>query len=96
MMNRISATLNKHKYAVASSAVAAVSVLAATPAFAETSGTATLSGTLSIFTEVFMWFLTSGGELLSWMLDKPIILCSLAVFFVGAVVGMLSRIYNAF
>lgn len=96
MMNRISATLNKHKYAVASAAVAPVSVLAATPAFAETPGTATLSGTLSIFTEVFQWFLTSGGELLSWMLDKPIILCSLAVFFVGAVVGMLSRIYNAF
>ena len=97
MMNRIFATLNKHKYAVATAAVAPVSVLAATPAFAENAGgTATLSGTLSIFTEVFQWFLTSGGELLSWMLDKPIILCSLAVFFVGAVVGMLSRIYNAF
>lgn len=98
MMNRISATLNKHKYAVASAAVAPVSVIAATPVFAAdpATGTATLSGTLSIFTEVFQWFLTSGGELLSWMLDKPIILCSLAVFFVGAVVGMLSRIYNAF
>ena len=95
MMNRIFATLNNHKYAVATAAVAPVSVIAATPALAA-DGTATLSGTLAIFTEVFQWFLTSGGELLSWMLDKPIILCSLAVFFVGAVVGMLSRIYNAF
>ena len=95
MMNRIFATLNNHKYAVATAAVAPVSVIAATPALAD-DGTATLSGTLAIFTEVFQWFLTSGGELLSWMLDKPIILCSLAVFFVGAVVGMLSRIYNAF
>lgn len=95
MMNRIFATLNNHKYAVATAAVAPVSVIAATPALAA-DGTATLSGTLAIFTEVFQWFLTSGGELLSWMLDKPIILCSLAVFFVGSVVGMLSRIYNAF
>lgn len=58
--------------------------------------TATLTGTLAIFSEVFGWLLEEGGELLSWMLDKPIILCSLAIFFAGAVVGMLSRIYNAF
>lgn len=60
------------------------------------SGTATLSGTLAIFSEVFSWFLKEGGNLLSWMLDKPIILCSLAIFFSGAVVGLLRRIYNAF
>ena len=58
--------------------------------------TATLSGTLDIFGEVFGWFLEQGGELLTWMLDKPIILLSLSIFFVGAVVGMLSRVYNAF
>lgn len=58
--------------------------------------TATLSGTLSIFGEVFAWFLDQGGDLLTWMLDKPIILCSLAIFFAGSVVGILKRIYNAF
>lgn len=58
--------------------------------------TATLTGTLEIFSEVFAWLLTEGASLLTWMLDKPIILCSLAIFFAGAVVGMLSRIYNAF
>ena len=36
------------------------------------------------------------SNLLSWMLDKPIILLSLAVFFVGAVVGVLARIYGSF
>lgn len=55
-----------------------------------------LSDTLETFTEVFQWFLDSGGDLLSWMLDKPIILLSLAIFFVGAVVGVLARIYSSF
>lgn len=62
----------------------------------ESSGTATLSDTLATFSEVFAWFLKEGGNLLSWMLDKPIILLSLAVFFVGAVVGVLARIYGSF
>jgi hypothetical protein len=30
------------------------------------------------------------------MLGKPIILLSLSVFFVGAVVGVLARIYSSF
>lgn len=62
----------------------------------ESSGAATLSDTLTTFSEVFAWFLKEGGNLLSWMLDKPIILLSLAVFFVGAVVGVLARIYGSF
>lgn len=55
-----------------------------------------MEATLKIFSEVFAWFLKEGGTLLGWMLDKPIILLSLSIFFVGAVVSMLSRIYNAF
>ena len=62
----------------------------------ESSGAGTLSDTLTTFSEVFAWFLKEGGNLLSWMLDKPIILLSLAVFFVGAVVGVLARIYGSF
>lgn len=57
---------------------------------------ASLTDTLETFTEVFQWFLDSGGDLLAWMLDKPIILLSLAIFFVGAVVGVLARIYSSF
>lgn len=60
------------------------------------SDSASLTDTLSIFSEVFAWFLEEGGNLLSWMLDKPIILLSLAIFFVGAVVGVLARIYSSF
>lgn len=61
-----------------------------------TPSSASLSDTLDIFSEVFGWFLQEGGNLLSWMLDKPIILLSLAIFFVGAVVGVLARIYSSF
>lgn len=65
-------------------------------AFAADATPGTLTDTLTIFSEVFAWFLQEGGNLLSWMLGKPIILLSLAVFFVGAVVGVLSRIYSSF
>lgn len=73
-----------------------MTVGSAFPALASDTSTGTLSGTLDIFSEVFAWFLEEGANLLSWMLDKPIILLSLAIFFVGAVIGVLSRIYNAF
>lgn len=85
------------KYAVVPMSVG-TSCLMAAPAFAEEvdPGAATLTDTLTTFSSVFAWFLERGGDLLSWMLDKPIILLALSIFFVGAVVGMLSRIYNAF
>lgn len=84
------------KYKAIPIAAGVMTVIPAFPAFAEGTGTATLSGTLSIFTEVFQWFLDNGALLLEWMLDKPIILLSLAIFFVGSVIGVLSRIYQAF
>lgn len=71
--------------------------MTAIPAYASSgSDSASLTDTLDIFSEVFAWFMQEGGNLLSWMLDKPIILLSLSIFFVGAVVGMLSRIYSSF
>ena len=72
--------------------------MTAFPAYASEAGagSASLSDTLSIFSEVFAWFLKEGANLLSWMLDKPIILLSLALFFVGAVIGVLARIYGSF
>lgn len=85
------------KYRCVPVAAGLMTVGSAFPALAsDTSSTGTLSGTLDIFSEVFAWFLEEGGNLLAWMLDKPIILLSLAIFFVGAVIGVLSRIYNAF
>lgn len=66
------------------------------PAYAADASTGTLAETLTVFSDVFAWFLKEGGNLLAWMLGKPIILLSLSVFFVGAVVGMLARIYSSF
>lgn len=66
------------------------------PAFASSTETASLTDTLTIFSEVFSWFLKEGANLLNWMLDKPIILLSLAIFFVGAVISVLARIYSSF
>ena len=64
------------------------------PAYASSGGTTTgtLAETLDVFSDVFAWFLKEGGNLLAW----PIILLSLSVFFVGAVVGVLARIYSSF
>ena len=83
------------KYGSVPVAAGLMTVSTAFPAMAA-DGTGTLTGTLSIFSEVFQWFLDEGANLLTWMLDKPIILLSLAIFFVGSVIGVLSRIYNAF
>ena len=84
------------KYRAIPVATGLMTVGTAFPALASDTSTGTLTGTLSIFSEVFAWFLDEGANLLSWMLDKSIILLSLAIFFVGSVIGVLSRIYNAF
>lgn len=84
------------KYRAIPVATGLMTVVPAFPAFATSTETGTITGTLSIFSEVFEWFLDQGASLLTWMLDKPIILLSLALFFVGAVIGVLKRIYNAF
>lgn len=85
------------KYRAVPVATGLVAVAMPITAYAsESGGAGTLSDTLTTFSEVFAWFLKEGGNLLSWMLDKPIILLSLAVFFVGAVVGVLARIYGSF
>ena len=84
------------KYRALPVATGLMTVVPAFPAMAADTGTGTLTGTLAIFSEVFAWFLEEGANLLSWMLDKPIILCSLAIFFAGSVIGILKRVYNAF
>lgn len=85
------------KFGTVVTASGALALAGAFPSMAASTGsTGTLSDTLNTFSSVFEWFLKEGGLLLSWMLDKPIILLSLSVFFVGAVIGVLGRIYNSF
>ena len=94
MLQRVRNRFQKFMYSLF--AVPFLMGMAAFPAYASDIGSASLSDTLSIFSEVFAWLLKDGSNLLSWMLDKPIILLSLALFFVGAVIGVLARIYSSF
>lgn len=71
----------------------------AVPALASESSTVTTTGTitgmLEIFSQLFAWILNEGATLLAWMLDKPILMISMGLFFCGAIIGFLIRIYRS-
>ena len=45
---------------------------------------------LTAFTTVAAWFWKEIGLLLTWILDQPILLLSMSLFFIGAIVSFLS------
>lgn len=53
-----------------------------------------LDGMLAIFTKVFAWILQEGAVLVTWMLDKPIILATMSLFFCGAIIAFVGRIFS--
>lgn len=73
-----------------------MALVPAFPAFAsETPSTATIQDMLGIFSDLFAWILDEGATLLSWMLDKPILMISMGLFFCGAIIAFLMRIYHS-
>lgn len=74
-----------------------LSVGAALPAYAADTGTTTgtISDMLDIFSQLFAWILEEGATLLTWMLDKPILMISMGLFFCGAIIAFLMRIYHS-
>lgn len=77
-------------------AAGVMTVAAAFPAYASDSGsTATIQDMLGIFSDLFAWILSEGATLLSWMLDKPILMISMGLFFCGAIIAFLMRIYHS-
>ena len=79
-------------------AVSSGMVLAASfPAFAAGEGTSsgTIQDMLGIFSQLFSWILDEGATLLTWMLDKPILMISMGLFFCGAIIAFLMRIYHS-
>lgn len=71
-------------------------VMPAVPAYAsETGGDATIQDMLGIFSDLFAWILEEGATLLSWMLDKPILMIAMGLFFCGAIIAFLMRIYHS-
>lgn len=85
------------KYGAIPCATGVSTVAMCFPAFAsdseETGGT--ITDMLDIFSQLFAWILEEGATLLSWMLDKPILMISMGLFFCGAIIAFLMRIYHS-
>ena len=58
-------------------------------------GNNTLSGLLSSASDVLAWFITSMGELLSFVLQNPAILLMFLILISGSAVGMLFRVWHS-
>lgn len=84
------------KYFLAVPVSSAMVLAASFPAFAAGEGTTgTITDMLGIFSQLFAWILDEGATLLSWMLDKPILMISMGLFFCGAIIAFLMRIYRS-
>lgn len=85
------------KYRCVPVATGLMSCAFAAPAFASSgsSGSGTIQDMLGIFSDLFAWILSEGATLLSWMLDKPILMISMGLFFCGAIIAFLMRIYHS-
>lgn len=59
----------------------------------ETAGS--ITDMLGIFSQLFAWILEEGATLLSWMLNKPILMISMGLFFCGSIIAFLMRIYHS-
>ena len=79
--------------------MAIAGVLTMAPAFpslaSETGTTGSITDMLGIFSQLFAWILDEGATLLSWMLDKPILMIAMGLFFCGAIIAFLMRIYHS-
>lgn len=76
----------------------ALSVMGTFPAWASSEGVASggsITDMLGIFSQLFAWILEEGATLLSWMLDKPILMIAMGLFFCGAIIAFLMRIYHS-
>lgn len=50
---------------------------------------------LSSFSTVAAWMWKEIGNLLTWILDQPILLLAMSLFFVGAVVSFFIRVFHS-
>ena len=50
---------------------------------------------LGSFTEVAAWMWKEIGLLLAWILDQPILLLAMSMFFVGAIVSFFIRVFHS-
>lgn len=60
-----------------------------------TSTAGSLADILSAATEMFTWFITSMGSLITFIVSNPVVLVMFLIFLCGAVVGMFMRIWKS-
>lgn len=85
----------KEKIGTLSLATVTMSVMGSSNAWASQSGSASIDDMLGIFSKLFAWILKEGAILLNWMLDKPILMIAMGLFFCGAIIAFLMRIYHS-
>lgn len=85
------------KYRALPVASGLMSLAFAAPAFAagETGGQTGMASLLASFTQVAAWMWSEMGLLLTWILDQPILLLAMSLFFVGAIVGFFVRVFHS-
>lgn len=60
-----------------------------------TGDASTLSGLLGSATEMFTWFITQMGSLVTFITSNPIILVMFIILLCGAVIGMFMRVWRS-
>lgn len=86
------------KYRAVPGMVGLVSFAGAFPAYAAGEGvvdSGSITDMLGIFSQLFKWVLDEGATLLTWMLNKPILMISMSLFFIGAIIAFVMRIYHS-
>ncbi len=54
-----------------------------------------MTSLLASFTSVAAWMWAEIGKLLTWILDQPILLLAMSLFFVGAIVSFFIRVFHS-
>ena len=91
-MSKVRCFLRKYR-AVPVTAVSVVSM--SFPAFASDADAPGMTSLLGSFTDVAAWMWSEIGKLLTWILNQPILLLAMSLFFVGAIVSFFIRVFHS-
>lgn len=58
-------------------------------------GDGSMSGLLSTFTQVFTWFITQIGTLVTTVIDNPLLMLMTSILMCGAAVGLFVRLLKS-
>lgn len=85
------------KYRAIPVATGCFSLAGVVPAFAAdaSTGSASLTSLLSVFTQIAAWTWSEVGLLLTWILNQPILLMAMSLFFIGAIVSFFIRVFHS-